>query len=84
MERRGALVAAGTLAASLVLAGGALAMNLGLLGAGQQPVGHLSPTAVQPATPSPDPVRVIVPTDTRPPAVDGDDDEHDEDEHDDD
>jgi hypothetical protein len=47
MERRRALVVAGTLSASLALAGTAMAVNLGLLGADADPVGDLQPT-VQP------------------------------------
>ena len=49
MDRRRALVVAGTLTASLAMAGTAMAVNLGLLGADSDPVGDLTPTAVQPA-----------------------------------
>jgi hypothetical protein len=46
MQRRRALVVAGTLTAALALAGGAMAANLGLLGSGTSPVGAAT---VQPA-----------------------------------
>jgi hypothetical protein len=49
MDRRRALVVAGTLAGTLALAAGAMAVNLGLLSADRDPVGDLTPTQVQPA-----------------------------------
>ncbi len=66
MERRRALVVAGTMTATLAMAGTAMAVNLGLLGTDSDPVGNLSATDIQPAaeqaTPDrPEPrVRVIV------------------------
>lgn len=48
MERRQALVVAGTLTATLAMAGTAMAVNLGLLGADSDPVGDLTPAEVQP------------------------------------
>lgn len=49
MQRRRALVVAATVAASLTLAGGAAAANLGLLRADHDPVGNLSVTDLVPA-----------------------------------
>jgi len=49
MERRRALVVAGTVTATLAMAGTAMAVNLGLLGSGSDPVGDLTATDVQPA-----------------------------------
>ena len=62
MERRRALVVAGTLTATLAMAGTAMAVNLGLLGDDGDAVGDLTPTAVQaPTTTTAEPrVRVVV------------------------
>lgn len=49
MQRRRALVVAGTMAATLTMAGTAMAVNLGLLGSTQDQVGRLSPTEVRAA-----------------------------------
>jgi hypothetical protein len=64
MERRRALVIAGTLAATVTMAGSALAVNLGLLGTSEAEVGNLDATEIQasdggPSQPKPQ-VRVIV------------------------
>lgn len=50
MERRRALVVAGTLTATLAMAGTAMAVNLGLLASDADTVGNLSATELQPAT----------------------------------
>jgi hypothetical protein len=64
MERRRALVVAGTLAVTLATAGTAMAVNLGLLGADSDSVGDLTVTDLQPAAVSEDPgpptTRVII------------------------
>lgn len=49
MERRRALVVAGTMTATLAMAGTAMAVNMGLLGADSDPVGDLTATEIQPA-----------------------------------
>ncbi|HEY5699970.1 MAG TPA: hypothetical protein VIT01_20875 [Acidimicrobiales bacterium] len=48
MERRRALVVAGTVTATLAMAGTAMAVNLGLLGSSSDSVGDLTATDVQP------------------------------------
>lgn len=48
MERRRALVVAGTVTATLAMAGTAMAVNLGLLGSSNDSVGDLTATDVQP------------------------------------
>jgi len=54
MERRRALVVAGTLTATVALAGGAMAANLGLLGSDAGAVGDLDATTLQPAAERPE------------------------------
>lgn len=49
MERRRALVVAGTMTATLAMAGTAMAVNMGLLGSDTDPVGDLTATEIQPA-----------------------------------
>lgn len=49
MERRRALVVAGTMTATLAMAGTAMAVNLGLLSSDHDPVGDLTATEIQPA-----------------------------------
>ncbi len=49
MERRRALVVAGTMTATLAMAGTAMAVNMGLLGSDSDPVGDLTATEIQPA-----------------------------------
>jgi len=49
MERRRALVVAGTMTATLAMAGTAMAVNMGLLGSDRDPVGDLTATEIQPA-----------------------------------
>ncbi|HEY8060150.1 MAG TPA: hypothetical protein VID94_15410, partial [Acidimicrobiales bacterium] len=48
MERRRALVVAGTVTATLAMAGTAMAVNLGLLDSSNDSVGDLTATDVQP------------------------------------
>ena len=49
MERRRALVVAGTMTATLAMAGTAMAVNMGLLSSNSDPVGDLTATEIQPA-----------------------------------
>ena len=49
MERRRALVVAGTMTATLAMAGTAMAVNMGLLGSDSDSVGNLTATEIQPA-----------------------------------
>lgn len=48
MERRRALVVAGTMTATLAMAGTAMAVNMGLLGSDSDSVGNLTATEIQP------------------------------------
>ena len=52
MERRRALVVAGTMTASLAMAGTAMAVNMGLFSSDSDPVGDLTATEIQPAAPA--------------------------------